>query len=167
MRKLLIMLNAMWRPRNLRAIVVEDQASGQSIIQELRRESGVAVIARRWPGDKVTHLASVLPLIEGGRVFLPHKDTADPDIPTEWLGDFLTEIEQFPSGAFDDQVDAVTLLLSELSRTAITPDMMVAQFDAFNANSLNAKDPKSLEGLYGKSLNSQLQNQQHWRGWGE
>jgi predicted phage terminase large subunit-like protein len=148
----LISLNALWRPRNLRAIVVEDKASGQSLVQELRNESGLSIIARNWPGDKVVHLASVLPLIEGGRVFLPHKDSDDPDLDVSWIGDFLTEIEQFPSGAFDDQVDALSLLLHELARTSITPEMLIDQFNRFTP----LVPGKGIEGVYGKSIAGQL-----------
>ena len=162
----IIQLNTLWRPRNLRAIVIEDMASGQSLIQELRRESGVSVIARRWPGDKVTHLASVLPLIEGGRVFLPHPDSDDPELPVDWLSDFMTEIEQFPSGAFDDQVDAFSLLINELSRTAITPEMMTASFEHFQPLGLSSKGPAQLEGLFGKSLAAQF-GMSSLNNWGE
>lgn len=158
LKRLLIQMNAYWRSKGLRAIIVEDHASGQSIIQELRAESGLAIIPRRWPGDKVSHLSAILPLIEGGRIFLPHPNptpTAENPTPKkpDWLPDFLSEVEQFPTGTFDDQVDAVTLLIHELSRTAITPDMMAVSFDAFQ--SLN-KDAKTITGLYGKSLAQQL-----------
>lgn len=162
----LIEFNNIWRPRNLRAIVVEDMASGTSIVQELRRESGVSIIARRWPGDKVVHLASVLPLIEGGRVFLPSPETKDPFLPVDWLPDFLTEIEQFPTGAFDDQVDAITLLIHELSRTSITPEMMVAQFENFRPLTDFHSKPQNFQGIYGQSLNQQMKGSS-FKGWGE
>ena len=41
-----ITLNALWRTRGLRGVHIEDCASGQSLIQELRRNSGVPVIPK-------------------------------------------------------------------------------------------------------------------------
>jgi len=166
LKQRLIILNNRLRGRGLRAIIVEDHASGQSLVQELRRESGLSVIARRWPGDKVTHLSSVLPLVEGGRVFLPHKNSTNPNMHTEWLPDFLAEIEQFPAAAFDDQVDAFSLLVYELSRTSITAEMMEAQFADFQLASLAKKPIEQLEGLYGRSLAKQLDVTGR-RGWGD
>lgn len=147
----LMQLNALWRPKGLRGIIVEDKASGQSLVQELRRESGISIIPRVWPGDKVTHLSAILPLIEGGRVYLPSNGIANMN--TAWVDDFLTEIGQFPSGAFDDQVDAVTLLIHELAKASITPEMMIDQFNAFTPL---APGSKKMEGLYGKSINETL-----------
>jgi predicted phage terminase large subunit-like protein len=152
LKQTLITMNTVWRPLGLRAIIIEDLASGQSLFQELRRESGLSVIARRWPGDKVTHLASILPLAEGGRIFIPHMRSTKME--TAWVPEFMTEIEQFPSGAFDDQVDAFTLLVHELARTAITPEMLAAQFEQMNP--LNNTPLTQSHALYGKSLANQL-----------
>lgn len=164
LKHLAITQNAIWRPHNLRAIIVEDHASGQSLFQELRRESGLSVIARRWPGDKLSHLSSILPLAEGGRLFLPNTKSTKMD--ASWLPDFLQELEQFPSGQFDDQVDAFTLLVHELARTAITPEMLAAQFENMTTQaSLTKSSPIALEGIYGKSLNQQLNNKS-FQGWG-
>ena len=44
LKQRLIRLNNRWRGRGLRAMYIEDKASGQSLIQELKRESGMAVI---------------------------------------------------------------------------------------------------------------------------
>lgn len=104
-----ISLNARWRSRALRGLYVEDKASGQSLIQELRRESGLAVIPHRVSTDKVSRVHSILPMIEGGRVFIPQS--------APWLDDYLIELEQFPDGAKDDQVDMTSMALDVLSRT--------------------------------------------------
>lgn len=42
------------------------------------------------------------PLVEAGNVYLPHPDYAP------WGNDFIEECIQFPNGAHDDQVDAMT-----------------------------------------------------------
>ena len=54
LKRKMIMLNNQWRGKGLRGIYIEDKASGQSLIQELKRESGVSVIPYRISTDKVT-----------------------------------------------------------------------------------------------------------------
>lgn len=108
LKRCAIQLNAKWRGRGLRGMYVEDHASGQSLIQELRRESGVSVIPHKVAGDKVTRVQAVLPLIEGGRVFIPQN--------APWLEDFLVEAEQFPDSAHDDQMDMTSIGLDVMAR---------------------------------------------------
>lgn len=109
--------NSKWRGRGLRGIYIEDKASGQSIIQDLRREPGLSVIPYKFSGhrdasDKVARVNSVLSLIEGGRVFLPD------DAP--WLDDFLSELQSFPASKHDDQTDALVIGLDTLSRIGLS-----------------------------------------------
>lgn len=85
-------------------ILVEDKASGQSLIQDMKREG-------RWPiqgitpkGDKVTRLAQVSPMIEAQMVALPYY--------AEWLAEFEAELSAFPYGVYDDQVDAFSQYLN-------------------------------------------------------
>lgn len=105
-----IAVNSKWRGRGLRGLYIEDKASGQSLIQELRKESGISVLPYTNPSDKVARVNAVTPLIDGGRVFLPTPSVAP------WLDNFLTECQQFPSSAHDDQVDALSMALDILSR---------------------------------------------------
>jgi predicted phage terminase large subunit-like protein len=56
-------------------------------------------------GGKVARAAAVSPLIEAGKVYLPHPDYAP------WVGDFIEECAAFPNGAHDDRVDAMTQAL--------------------------------------------------------
>lgn len=104
---------ALYRPKGLRGFYIEDKASGQSLIQELRNQSGIPVIPYKLVNDKVARTNAVSPLIEGGIVFVPRPDQAP------WLEAFLKECEQFPAGAHDDQVDALTLALDVLSKINI------------------------------------------------
>lgn len=89
---------------NPHAILIEDKASGQSLIQDLRRETNLPVIAMMPQGDKVTRLAQVSPMIESGQVALPRH--------ANWLAAFEQEILAFPNGAHDDQVDALSQYLN-------------------------------------------------------
>ena len=92
-----------WRPS---AVLVEDKASGQSLIQELRRESGLPVIPVRVDTDKVSRAAAVTPYVEARRVFLPE------DAP--WVGGFVDEHADFPAGVHDDIVDTTSMALKRL-----------------------------------------------------
>lgn len=82
---------------DIKYMVVEAKASGQSLIQDLRMQ-GYAVHAFN-PGrdDKETRANMVTPFLEAGLIWIPeHKP---------WAKDFLQECLEFPSGAHDDQVD--------------------------------------------------------------
>jgi predicted phage terminase large subunit-like protein len=94
-----------WKPN---AILVEDKASGQSLIQELKRDTNLPIIAVKVDKDKITRAAAVTPLVEAGKVLLPQ--TAG------WLNDYLDELSTFPSAAHDDYVDSTTQALTRLSQ---------------------------------------------------
>ena len=56
-------------------------------------------------GGKVARAQRSVRLIEAGNVYLPHPEFAP------WVNDFIEECVQFPNGAHDDQVDAMTQAL--------------------------------------------------------
>jgi predicted phage terminase large subunit-like protein len=92
-------------------ILIEDKASGQSLIQDLRRETKLPVIAIKPMQDKLTRFASVTPLFEAGKIFLPQT--------ASWLESYKTELLTFPLSNHDDQVDASSQYLNyvKLKRT--------------------------------------------------
>lgn len=93
-------LARLWRPD---ALLIEDKASGQSLIQELGTTS-LPVIGIDPDADKVTRAMAVTPLMEAGRVFLPAR--------APWLLDYQLELSMFPTkGVNDDQVDSSTQAL--------------------------------------------------------
>ena len=153
LKQRLIRLNNRWRGRGLRAMYIEDKASGQSMIQELKRESGMSVIPYKVVHDKVARVNAILPLIEGGRVFIPDQ--------SDWLDAFIDESVSFPNGNHDDQVDAVTMGIDILSRTHVSPEAW--QLHSSPEQSLNHLDDKH----FGKSLLSSVNAAtSKWRGWG-
>lgn len=85
-------------------IVVEDKASGQSLIQELQAETKLPVIAWRPDRDKVSRANAVTHLFKSGKVRFP--------IEAPWLRAYLAELLQFPAAAHDDQVDMTTMALT-------------------------------------------------------
>lgn len=96
---------AKWRPH---AVLIEDKASGQSLVQELRQGTKLFVVPVQKGTDKVTNANAVTPIIESGRVFLPegHPEVAG----------LIASHGQFPNGAHDDDVDSVTQALNYLAR---------------------------------------------------
>jgi predicted phage terminase large subunit-like protein len=79
-------------------VLIEKKASGQSLIQDLRR-GGLPILEYLPGGDKVTRAHACTPVMEAGRVWLPAKT---------WSDTLLTEAMAFPKGKHDDQIDAMT-----------------------------------------------------------
>ncbi len=90
---------------NPNEVLVEDKASGQSLIQEMKRGSRIPIKAIKVDTDKIARVHSVTPLIEAGKVYLPEGEV--------WVKDFIDECEEFPDGEFDDAVDSMSSI-SEL-----------------------------------------------------
>jgi len=90
-----------WHPNQ---ILVEDKASGQSLIQELRCDSRLPIIPVKVDSDKRARAEAVTPLIEAGKVFLPES--------APWVREFVDEMAAFPTGVHDDVVDSTTQALN-------------------------------------------------------
>jgi predicted phage terminase large subunit-like protein len=88
------------------AIVIEDRASGQSLLQEFQRETNLPVLAIKADVDKVTRASAVTPTVEAGRVFLPEG--------AAWVEPFLDEVSAFPAAVHDDYTDAFVHALTYL-----------------------------------------------------
>ena len=86
------------------AKLIEDKANGSAVIQMLGHEIP-GLLPVNPQGGKVARAQAVSPLVEAGNVYLPHPDCAP------WVNDFIEECVQFPNGAYDDQVDAMTQAL--------------------------------------------------------
>jgi predicted phage terminase large subunit-like protein len=102
-------MSAKWP--NAKEIVIEEAANGYAAISTLKKELP-GVIGRRPLGSKTARLMAVSGLIEAGNVWIPSRSLA------EWSDDFIEEIVNFPNGANDDRVDALTHALSRLSENA-------------------------------------------------
>jgi len=93
------------------AVLIEDKASGQSLIQELRRGSNgyepLPILPQKADTSKIARANAVTPLIEAGLVHLPES--------APWLHDYVDELSSFPNGSHDDQVDSTTQALAYLS----------------------------------------------------
>lgn len=91
-------------------LVIEDKASGTSLIQELKAEGICGVeLYRPAPGsDKYMRLAAQAITFDEGRVWLPER--------APWLDDYVRELTGFPGSKFDDQVDSTTQALDFMRR---------------------------------------------------
>ncbi|MCA9878432.1 MAG: phage terminase large subunit [Thermomicrobiales bacterium] len=102
-----------WRPDE---VIVEDKASGQSLIQELAQEvelgsgqGGVLIpVVAFNPGsnDKRQRASTASPYVEARRVLLPAG--------APWVQEFVDECAMFPAGRHDDQVDAIVMAILRL-----------------------------------------------------
>ncbi|HEY4897006.1 MAG TPA: phage terminase large subunit, partial [Solirubrobacteraceae bacterium] len=101
-------------------IYVERAANADALMDTLRHEIP-GLILRRPEGDKQTRALAIVPQIEAGNVHLPGGAAApgqgyDRTLTPEWVQRLVDEAAAFPNGAYDDQVDALTQAISEMSR---------------------------------------------------
>jgi predicted phage terminase large subunit-like protein len=86
-------------------LLIEDAASGQQLLQMLRKPPrGVPLpIPCRPDTDKHVRFHAQASRIQAGEVVLPAT--------APWLPNFIKEVAAFPNGRFDDQADALAQLL--------------------------------------------------------
>jgi predicted phage terminase large subunit-like protein len=86
-------------------VLIEDKASGTSLIQELRA-TGLSQVqaAPSLDGDKIMRLRVQTAKIEGGFVHFPQQ--------APWLDAYLSELVTFPNAKNDDQVDSTVFALA-------------------------------------------------------
>jgi predicted phage terminase large subunit-like protein len=85
-----------WNPDR---VLIEDKASGISLIQQVRRDTTVPIRAVKAVDDKVTRAHTVTGIMEAGQVYIPER--------ASWLADFLKEVGDFPRGSHDDIPDVL------------------------------------------------------------
>ena len=117
------LVQAMWEKDRAHAVLVEDAASGQSLVQELQRETRMPILPIKPQGDKEARVNSITPLLEAGRVFLPRS--------APWLFDYLEQLCGFPTAPHDDMVDATTQALRYL--TVAEEQDVVYEYDTMAA----------------------------------
>ncbi len=96
---------AKWNPN---AVLLEDKASGQSLLQDLRKEN-LPLIAIMPTVDKLTRVAAISALIEAGKVHLPKE--------AYWLAEFKNEVAKFPKYSHDDMVDSMSQFLNWIRKS--------------------------------------------------
>ena len=89
------------------AILIEDKASGQQLVQDLKSMTRLPVLPILPKGDKYTRLNVLTPVFESGKIFLPRH--------APWLKNYIDEMVLFPHSMHDDQVDMTTQALKYLT----------------------------------------------------
>lgn len=88
-------LNAAYKPDG---VIIEKKASGQSLIQEMRRR-GLPVIEFNPDTDKLARVHASTPLFENQRIWFPD---------TDWAISLIGDLTKFPNIAKKDLVDTVS-----------------------------------------------------------
>ncbi len=92
-----------WNPSG---VYVEDAAAGQSIVQEMQRETMMPIIPKPVWGNDISRATAVSGMFESGKVKLP--------VRAPWLAEWIEEHVGFPNAAHDDQVTSTYYALEEL-----------------------------------------------------
>jgi predicted phage terminase large subunit-like protein len=100
-----IKLSQKWMPR---VILIEDKASGQSLIQDLKMHNIHNIIPQRPKIDKLTRFALVVPFFTLEQVLLPQK--------ASWVGSVIAQITAFPYASNDDIVDSISQFLNYIKQ---------------------------------------------------
>ncbi len=102
---------------NSDVILIEDKASGQALLQDLKKESTLPLIGIEPKGDKLVRASRHSAKVEAGLVLLP---TYAP-----WLPDFEMELGAFPNVTHDDQVDSLSQFLDHVTDKKPEPNIRV------------------------------------------
>jgi predicted phage terminase large subunit-like protein len=90
-----------WKPRQ---VIIEDKASGQGLLQVLKKETRLPIIAYEPKGDKVSRFAKATLQMESGRVYFPKGKP--------WLDEVVLQLKTFPNAKHDDIVDSVSQFIN-------------------------------------------------------
>jgi predicted phage terminase large subunit-like protein len=104
---------------NATTVLIENRASGQQLLQDLVHDGYAKATGVDPDRDKEMRMASQTAIIENGFVYLPED--------AHWAPEYLYELEIFPNGKYDDQVDSTSQLLAWYNNVKI-PGWNVVEF---------------------------------------
>lgn len=96
-------------------ILIEDKASGQSLLQYLKRFTFLPVKAIKPTADKTVRCHTAAPLFEQGKVFIKANE--------KWTFDVIEQFTTFPFGKHDDIVDSITQFINFAKDCSLTLNM--------------------------------------------
>jgi predicted phage terminase large subunit-like protein len=97
-------------------IFIEPKASGVSLAQTLRSETGLNIIETKAPDtDKVVRANAASPKMESRRVKL---------VAGMYIEDYLNQLAAFPNGSHDDMVDTTVMAIDTLLPANDNPDFL-------------------------------------------
>jgi predicted phage terminase large subunit-like protein len=100
-------LSAKWPEAHYK--LIEDKANGTAVIQVMKNRIPGLIPVEPF-GGKIVRARAVTAEVEAGNVFLP-----SPELNPR-VHDLIEELSAFPSGKYDDQVDALTQALSQFNK---------------------------------------------------
>lgn len=89
--------------------LVEDKANGPAIIDSLK-STIPGIIPIEPDGSKYARASAITTFFEAGNVFLPSKSWCP------WVSAYVDELAEFPNGAHDDQVDATSQAIRDMTK---------------------------------------------------
>lgn len=109
----------LYETQKLFTIMIEDKASGQSLIQDLRQDTNFNIMPINPKGSKEIRAETITPQFDAGKVFLLKN--------APWLEDYINELLTFPNSVHDDQVDMTSQFLTYIEAKKsgnITDDLL-------------------------------------------
>lgn len=97
-------------------ILIEDKASGQSLIQALRKRTRLPIRPIKVDKDKYSRLNACSGIFESGLIHLPEGEP--------WVEDYIQNIITFPTAPYDDDVDSTTQAINHLAFKAVNNGTM-------------------------------------------
>ena len=119
-------------------IIIENHASGISMIQKLRSEGLGIVTGHKPKGEKKMRMAAQATRIENGFVYVPYE--------AHWLPEYLHELSVFPNGRYDDQVDSTSQALDALTGPQTGSAGFLEMVREDNAINGSARSPETTPG---------------------
>lgn len=102
------------------AILIEDRASGQSLIQSFQRNSNYPIIPISVNNEaKDLRAIATSPFFESRRVWIPAQDENHP-----WVGEMVNNWATFPNALWKDEVDAASQALAYIASLAMIGNMV-------------------------------------------
>ena len=99
-----------YRGKKADGLLIEAKASGISLIQDLRSGGIPAIPYNPGNADKVNRAHQASPILEMDCLWVM-ESSKEPGRPVTWARPFLRELEVFPNGENDDQVDSFTQMI--------------------------------------------------------
>jgi predicted phage terminase large subunit-like protein len=101
-------------------VLIEDKDSGQALIQSLRQDTFMPILAVVPDMDKITRAQAISPMQESERLWLP-----DPTIQGNlWVSEFVDNCCTFPNSFFKDEIDTMSQAIAYIMTMAMTGQVM-------------------------------------------
>ena len=108
-----IKMHHKWQPK---LILIEDKASGQQLIQELKLAKIYNIVPQKPKIDKITRFALVLPFFTLEQVYLPKS--------ASWLEQVINQLTDFPHTTHDDIVDSISQFLGYMQKIQLNENLI-------------------------------------------